>query len=99
MILWLAAAAALIGLVLIALLMGPIARWLAVGDGKDQSNVQVDALNSTRDTLLKAAGGFVLLLGALGTVGTLYYTAKTTRVGQQQAAAAQMQVEIARMKG
>jgi hypothetical protein len=57
--------------------------------------VQPDDLSASRDTLLKAAGGFVLLLGALGTVGTLYYTARTTATSQQQVAAAQKQVAIA----
>ncbi len=96
---WLAAVAAFIGLILvvtlIVVLLGPIARRLAKRDHKSQSEVHVEALNATRDTLLKATSGFVLFLGALGTVGTLYYTAKTTATGQQQAAAAQEQVTIA----
>ena len=54
---WLAAVAAFIGLILvvtlIVVLLGPIARRLAKRDHKSQSEVHVEALNATRDTLVE----------------------------------------------
>lgn len=85
---------------IIFLLFGPLASW-SVAEHKKQFNSgqltakdYADILTNTRDSLLRAAGGVILLLGAVGTVGTLVYTVQTTRATQNEAAAAQAEVVI-----
>ncbi len=82
-------------IMIIVLLIGPVARRLADGHGQLSYKERADVLAATRDTLLKAAGGLILFLGAIGTVGTLAYTAQTARSDQEQAAIAQEEASIA----
>jgi hypothetical protein len=84
-----------IAIAVIAVLIGPVARWLAGEQGKLSDKEFTDVQASTRDTLLKAAAGIILLLGTIGTVGTLFYTAQTARSDQRQAAAAQSEAVTA----
>jgi uncharacterized protein YjbI with pentapeptide repeats len=75
-------------------LLGPITNRIVRREEGLTSDRRVEVRIATRDTLLKAAGGFVLLLGAAGTVGTLAYTAQTARASQNEAVAAQNEVSI-----
>lgn len=81
-------------IIVIGVLLGPLANWIAGREQNLSDEKRVD-IRAARDTLLKAAGGLVLLLGALGTVGTLAYTAQTARASQEAAQAAQNQVSVA----
>ena len=76
------------GITVIPILIGPLARRLASEHAGLSSKESADVLAAARDTLLRAAGGIILLVGAIGTVGTLIYTAQTARSDQQQAAVA-----------
>jgi hypothetical protein len=86
----------IITIALIAVLIGPVAGWLAGEQGTLSDKEFADVQASARDTLLKAAAGIILLAGAIGTVGTLFYTAQTARSDQLQAGAAQSEARIAR---
>jgi uncharacterized protein YjbI with pentapeptide repeats len=81
--------------IVIGVLIGPLANWIAGREQHLSDEKRADIRTAARDTLLKAAGGLVLLLGAVGTVGTLAYTAQTARASQEAAQAAQNQVSVA----
>lgn len=86
---------AFISAILIGVLIGPTANWVAGREKGITDDKRADIRTATRDTLLRAAGGVALLLGALGTVGTLVYTAQTARASQEAAEAAQNEVNVA----
>lgn len=96
---WAALAAVLaiiiISIVVISVIVGPLASRIAGWEQHLSNEKRAEIRASARDTLLKAAGGLVLLLGAAGTVGTLVYTAQTARASQHAAQAAQSQVSVA----
>ncbi len=85
-----------IAIAAIAVLIGPVAGRLAGEKGNLSDKEFADVRASARDTLLKAAAGIILLAGAIGTVGTLLYTAQTARSDQLQAGAAQTEANVAR---
>jgi hypothetical protein len=86
---------ALVAVAVISFLMGPVANRIADREARLRPERQADVRSTTRDTLLKAAGGLVLLLGAVGTVGTLAYTAQTARASLKEAQAAESEAVVA----
>ena len=78
----------------VAIVFGPLANRSVARyrkqfeSGKLTAKDYADLLTNTRDSLLRAAGGIILLLGAVGTVGTLVYTSQTARTAQAEVAIA-----------
>ena len=77
---WGAVAAGLLVL-LCFLVIGPGGRWI-VGRHKVTDDKRLEQLNATRTMIITALGVVGLIVGAVGTVGTLIYTAITVRLSQ-----------------
>jgi hypothetical protein len=75
--------------VLVVLLLGPAA-WLAMPAKHLHGKDKVDALNSTRQILLAAVGGIVLLTGAAFTARTYYMSRRGQYTDRYSRAIAQL---------
>ncbi|GAA1633203.1 hypothetical protein GCM10009733_032680 [Nonomuraea maheshkhaliensis] len=79
---------------LLALMLGPVARWLAGERGpltdRDRSslsaNERLEAVNNARHTLLQAVTGLVVIGGVVFTGQGLWYTAQTLNSARQSQA-------------
>ena len=93
----LALATIFISVAFMLILLGPIANSMVSreADGIKDVKVLADIRVAARDTLLKAASGVALLLGAVGTVGALVYAAQTALASLEAAQAAQTEANVA----
>jgi uncharacterized protein YjbI with pentapeptide repeats len=84
------------------LILGPASQWYVKrqlewvkSEREITDQDYAGLLAGTRDSLLKTAGGLILFLGALGTVGTFAYGAQTSKATLSEASAAQKEADAA----